>query len=150
MLRSVSELQGYVLAAKDGEIGLCKDFLFDDRHWVTRYKVADTGKWLPGRKVLVTPPSIESILKVKVEACIEGRCSKVMLRIKRVYEDATKSDGRRVLVDRLWPRGLSKEEAGVDLWLKNIAPTSALRKWFGHNLEKWTEFKRRYAKYLED
>ena len=73
-----------------------------------------------------------------------------MLRIKRVYSDAAESDGRRVLVDRIWPRGLSKEEAGVDRWLKEIAPTNALRKWFGHDPEKWDEFKRRYAEELED
>lgn len=58
MLRSVSELTGYVLLARDGEIGRCKDFLFDDRHWTIRYMVADTGKWLPGRRVLVSPLSL--------------------------------------------------------------------------------------------
>ncbi len=58
MLRSIDELLGYVLAAEDGEIGRCKDFLFDDRHWTIRYMVADTGKWLPGRKVLISPISL--------------------------------------------------------------------------------------------
>ncbi len=58
MLRSMEELEGYVLAATDGEIGRCKDFLFDDRHWVVRYMVADTGKWLPGRRVLISPISL--------------------------------------------------------------------------------------------
>lgn len=66
------------------------------------------------------------------------------IRIKRVYEQPDKHDGRRILVDRLWPRGLTKEKASVDLWLKDIAPSTALRKWFGHDPEKWLEFKKRY------
>lgn len=64
--------------------------------------------------------------------------------IKRVYEPASDGDGFRILVDRLWPRGLSKEKAHVDLWLKEIAPSTELRKWFGHDPEKWAEFQRRY------
>ena len=59
MLRSVNEIMNYTLVAKDGEIGRCKDFLFDDQHWTIRYMVADTGKWLPGRKVLISPLSLE-------------------------------------------------------------------------------------------
>src|SRR5690606_10743463 len=69
---------------------------------------------------------------------------RMKLRIKRVYEPKSASDGRRILVDRLWPRGLSKELAGVDLWLKEVAPSSQLRKWFGHDPAKWDEFRRRY------
>lgn len=64
--------------------------------------------------------------------------------IKRIYEPAEVSDGIRVLVDRLWPRGVSKEEAGVDLWLKAIAPSPDLRKWFGHDPAHWEEFGHRY------
>jgi uncharacterized protein YeaO (DUF488 family) len=64
--------------------------------------------------------------------------------IKRVYEPAAPSDGRRILVDRLWPRGLSKEKAGVDLWLRDVAPSPQLRRWFAHDPCKWTEFRRRY------
>ena len=60
-----------------------------------------------------------------------------MIRIKRVYEEPAKDDGYRILVDRLWPRGLTKERAKVDLWMKEIAPSDALRKWFGHEAEKW-------------
>ena len=67
-----------------------------------------------------------------------------MIRIKRVYEQPAKDDGYRILVDRLWPRGLTKERAKVDLWMKQIAPSDALRKWFGHEPEKWAEFARRY------
>ena len=66
------------------------------------------------------------------------------LRLKRVYEPAASSDGVRVLVDRLWPRGLTKEKAAVDHWMKEVAPSSDLRKWFGHDPDRWTEFKRRY------
>lgn len=66
------------------------------------------------------------------------------VKIKRVYEVPDKTDGKRVLVDRLWPRGLSKEKAAVDLWLKEIAPSTELRKWFNHEPERWSEFKKRY------
>ncbi|HEY5337609.1 MAG TPA: DUF488 domain-containing protein [Rhizomicrobium sp.] len=66
------------------------------------------------------------------------------IRIKRVYDPPDKDDGARVLVDRLWPRGLRKESAAVTLWLKEIAPSSELRKWFGHAPARWTEFSRRY------
>lgn len=66
------------------------------------------------------------------------------IHIKRVYEAPAKSDGYRVLVDRLWPRGLRKDEAIVDVWLKEIAPSAELRRWFGHAPEKWSEFRRRY------
>lgn len=67
------------------------------------------------------------------------------LAIKRVYAPAADDDGLRVLVDRLWPRGLSKDQARVDLWAKELAPSDALRQWFGHDPEKWVEFQRRYA-----
>jgi len=66
------------------------------------------------------------------------------IRIKRVYEKRSDADGMRILVDRLWPRGLTKEKAAVDLWLKNIAPSTELRKWFGHDPNKWKEFMKRY------
>jgi uncharacterized protein YeaO (DUF488 family) len=68
----------------------------------------------------------------------------LMIALKRVYDEPEPSDGTRVLVDRLWPRGLSKERAHVDLWLKEIAPGSELRSWFGHDPKKFTEFRRRY------
>lgn len=70
------------------------------------------------------------------------------LRIKRVYAQPDKHDGRRILVDRLWPRGLTKEKAGVDLWLKDIAPSTELRKWFGHDRGRWEQFKERYLSEL--
>jgi uncharacterized protein YeaO (DUF488 family) len=71
------------------------------------------------------------------------------ITIKRVYEPRAKSDGARVLVDRLWPRGVSKSAAQIDLWLKEIAPSDALRKWFGHEPSKWNEFRKRYFGELE-
>lgn len=66
------------------------------------------------------------------------------LRLKRVYEPLEEDDGLRVLVDRLWPRGRKKDEAAIDLWLKDIAPSAELRQWFGHVPGKWQEFRRRY------
>jgi uncharacterized protein YeaO (DUF488 family) len=66
------------------------------------------------------------------------------INIKRVYAQPDKSDGIRILVDRLWPRGLTKEKAAADLWLKEIAPSTELRKWFGHEPAKWPAFKKRY------
>lgn len=64
--------------------------------------------------------------------------------LKRAYDPADPSDGFRILVDRLWPRGVAKHSAGIDLWLKDIAPSTALRQWFGHDPEKWDEFRARY------
>ena len=70
--------------------------------------------------------------------------------VKRVYEPAVKSDGFRLLVDRLWPRGLSKENAHIDLWLRDIGPSTALRKWFNHDPARWAEFQRRYDAELKE
>jgi uncharacterized protein YeaO (DUF488 family) len=72
------------------------------------------------------------------------------MKIKRVYEKPSKEDGKRILVDRLWPRGLTKEKASIDLWLKEIAPTTKLRKWFGHDPDKWKEFQKRYHEELKN
>lgn len=72
------------------------------------------------------------------------------VQLKRVYLKPAKSDGCRILVDRLWPRGLSKQKAKVDHWLRDIAPSTALRKWYGHDPERWTEFQRRYRAELKD
>ena len=72
-----------------------------------------------------------------------------MLKVKRVYEKKDGSDGRRIYVDRLWPRGLSKREAEIDEWMKDLSPSADLRKWFGHEPAKFEEFKRRYRKELE-
>jgi uncharacterized protein YeaO (DUF488 family) len=70
------------------------------------------------------------------------------LRTKRIYEGAAKSDGRRILVDRLWPRGVSKENAKIDYWVKAVAPSHELRRWYQHDPGKWPEFRRRYFKEL--
>lgn len=72
------------------------------------------------------------------------------MKIKRVYEKPEREDGKRILVDRLWPRGLTKEKASIDLWLKDIAPSTELRKWFNHDPAKWKEFQKRYQLELEN
>ena len=71
------------------------------------------------------------------------------IRIKRVYEEPNREDGERILVDRLWPRGLTKEKAKVDLWLKDVAPSTELRKWFAHDPAKWAGFRSRYEEELK-
>lgn len=70
------------------------------------------------------------------------------IQVKRIYEPPSQGDGLRVLVDRIWPRGMSKQRAQVDRWLKEIAPSSALRHWFGHDPDRWPEFKQRYFREL--
>lgn len=72
------------------------------------------------------------------------------IKIKRVYEKKSNSDGYRILIDRLWPRGLKKTEAKVDLWIKEIAPSDDLRKWFAHDPERWISFKAKYKKELRE
>lgn len=72
------------------------------------------------------------------------------INLKRIYELPAKEDGYRILVDRLWPRGFTKEKASPDLWLKEIAPSTELRKWFGHDPEKWKEFQKRYREELKE
>ena len=75
---------------------------------------------------------------------------KMNIKLKRVYEKPDKNDGFRILVDRLWPRGLTKQKAKVDVWLKDIAPSTELRKWFAHDPEKWKEFIKKYKKELHE
>lgn len=71
------------------------------------------------------------------------------IQVKRVYEAAGSGDGKRILIDRLWPRGLSRAKAEVDVWMKEIAPSTELRRWYGHDVEKWAEFKKRYHAELD-
>jgi uncharacterized protein YeaO (DUF488 family) len=73
-----------------------------------------------------------------------------MIRLKRVYDAPAKTDGLRVLVERLWPRGMNKQRAAVDLWLKDVAPSPELRKWFAHEPVKWKEFEHRYWRELRE
>ena len=73
-----------------------------------------------------------------------------MIRLKRAYENPSPLDGHRVLVERLWPRGVTKERAALDLWLKEVAPSTELRRWFGHDPAKWAEFQRRYREELRE
>lgn len=72
------------------------------------------------------------------------------IHLKRVYEPASKQDGVRIFVERLWPRGIKKEELQMDLWLKEIAPSTELRKWFSHDLAKWERFQKKYAEELDE
>jgi len=74
----------------------------------------------------------------------------MVIKTKRIYEPAAKTDGYRVLVDRLWPRGIKKEAAQIDAWMKEVAPSTALRKWFNHEPEKWEEFVTKYKAELQD
>ncbi|KAA2242590.1 DUF488 family protein [Chitinophaga agrisoli] len=73
-----------------------------------------------------------------------------MIKIKRIYEDAKESDGHRILVDRLWPRGVKKEAAAIDAWEKDLAPSPPLRTWFGHKPERWEVFQQRYKEELKE
>lgn len=95
----------------------------------------------------------QKLKEVARDNTTEGRS---LFRVKRIYEPPSKEDGFRILVDRLWPRGMSKQRAQLDLWLKEIAPSDELRQWFSHESEKWHEFKKKYRtelsakKYLVD
>lgn len=73
-----------------------------------------------------------------------------MINLKRAYESAAKDDGLRILVERLWPRGVSKQKAQIDLWLKDLAPSAALRQWYSHDPVKWREFRKRYRAELKN
>ena len=73
-----------------------------------------------------------------------------MIKLKRVYEEPSSMDGVRVLVERLWPRGLTKKRAAIDLWLKEVAPSPELRKWFGHDPARWEQFQKRYRRELRE
>jgi uncharacterized protein YeaO (DUF488 family) len=75
---------------------------------------------------------------------------RAIVALKRAYEAPSRSDGLRVLVDRLWPRGLKREDAAIDAWLKDVAPSDGLRRWYKHDPKKWTEFRRRYLAELHD
>jgi len=72
-----------------------------------------------------------------------------MMQLKRAYDPPARGDGRRILVERLWPRGVKKEALALDAWLKDVAPSTELRKWFDHRVERWKEFQRRYRKELD-
>src|SRR6476646_9479649 len=83
----------------------------------------------------------------------DRRCNRrntAMIKLKRVYEEPSSKDGFRVLVERLWPRGLTKKRAAVDLWLKDVAPSPELRKWFAHDPARWEQFQKRYGRELRE
>jgi uncharacterized protein YeaO (DUF488 family) len=73
-----------------------------------------------------------------------------MIQLKRAYDEPTEADGLRILVERLWPRGLRKADARIDLWLKDVAPSTPLRQWYAHDVNRWPEFKRRYTDELRN
>lgn len=85
-----------------------------------------------------------------MQVSVAGGNNAAGLRIKRVYDPATPDDGCRILVDRVWPRGVQKQRARISLWLKSAAPSTELRKWFGHDPARWQEFRRRYLRELEE
>jgi uncharacterized protein YeaO (DUF488 family) len=80
---------------------------------------------------------------------MEKKAMKTPIRVKRVYDAPAPEDGRRILVDRLWPRGLTKEKAKIDYWAKDVSPSNELRKWYGHDPAKWGEFRKRYSAELD-
>jgi uncharacterized protein YeaO (DUF488 family) len=97
---------------------------------------------------------LKEIIKIKASDLITSdskkRVRNMKIKIKRVYEKPDKDDGKRILVDRLWPRGLTKRKASIDLWLKDIAPSTELRKWFDHDPARWKEFQKRYHQELKN
>ena len=86
---------------------------------------------------------------MQVDSSRPTRAPQLNLRVKRIYDPPEPSDGYRLLVDRLWPRGVSRERAALDAWMKEIAPSTELRRWFGHEPSRWQEFKRRYGLELD-
>jgi uncharacterized protein YeaO (DUF488 family) len=84
------------------------------------------------------------------QTALTQKISAANVKLKRAYDPPTRDDGTRILVDRLWPRGVSKQHAAIDQWMKEIAPSTSLRKWFSHDPARWAEFRRRYAKEVRD
>jgi uncharacterized protein YeaO (DUF488 family) len=80
-----------------------------------------------------------------MESSMKGRVPAGNIKLKRAYDTPAPEDGMRILVDRLWPRGLSKQRAAIDQWMKDLSPSTKLRQWFGHDPSRWDEFRRRYA-----
>src|SRR4051794_34267776 len=111
----------------------------------------DPGRANPQPAVVRLPrwPHQPEIMK-SGHACGRACMGAAMIKLKRAYEAATSSDGLRILVERLWPRGLSKPKAKVDLWLKSLAPSTELRKWYGHDPERWPPFRQRYEAELKN
>ena len=89
---------------------------------------------------------LERRCATELESSMKGKVPAGNIKLKRAYEPPAADDGMRILVDRLWPRGLSKQRAAIDQWMKDISPSTELRKWFGHDPSRWDEFRRRYAK----
>lgn len=99
--------------------------------------------------VLFSCKAIKLIKCTKVQRLIRQRLSYIMeIRLRRIYDDPGKDEGVRIFVERLWPRGISKSRAGIDLWARDLAPSAELRKWYSHEPEKWEEFRTRYISEL--
>src|SRR5690606_14601505 len=128
---------------------LSASFLRCKSPWWPRRPLATLGrKPRQGRKAATV--SIDAGAEVSWRGHrLSWRSTDVAVGLKRAYEAPADSDGMRVLVDRLWPRGVSKAAARIDLWLKDVAPSTELRKWFGHDPEKWPEFQKRYRAELK-
>ncbi len=102
------------------------------------------------REIQVANSYKQHFIRLIIASLLDAGWSPVKIELKRVYEQPEASDGNRILVERLWPRGLTKEKAQVDLWMKDIAPTTRLRKWFNHDPGKWEEFQKRYRAELRE
>lgn len=98
--------------------------------------------------VLACPTSVK--VGQQGATCVSAKISGKDVKLKRAYESPTDSDGTRVLVDRLWPRGVRKADAAIDYWAKELAPSTELRKWFAHDPSRWAEFRRRYVEEIEE
>jgi uncharacterized protein YeaO (DUF488 family) len=104
---------------------------------------------VPNAAVADRAMAVDSAAGARSRAAFDEKGAALMVRVKCAYDASTTSDGRRVLVDRAWPRGLSKDELRLDEWIKEIAPSAALRRWFGHDPAKFEAFKRRYFRELD-
>lgn len=127
---------------------LVRGYRVDEIQSLTRTRPHTLTPWAHVEGTRITYPGV---LARKSQSELGGHRerSSTMIRLKRVYDKAGPEDGKRVLVERLWPRGIKKSAVHVDAWLKEVGPSTALRKWFGHDPEKWNEFRKRYFHELE-
>jgi uncharacterized protein YeaO (DUF488 family) len=127
---------------------LIRGFSVEEIQSTTRTRPHRLTPWAHVERTRITYPPEPAMTKRQVFAEESERRTK-MIQIKRVYEAAASEDGKRFLVERLWPRGIKKSELRIDAWLKELGPSTSLRKWFGHDPKRWDEFRRRYFEELE-
>ncbi|MGB7438186.1 MAG: DUF488 family protein, partial [Candidatus Acidiferrum sp.] len=127
---------------------LARGFPVDEIQGTSHRRSHSLTPWARIEGTQVTYPSSRTVGKLHLIPTASHRRTK-MIRIKRVYEKAAPEDGRRFLVERLWPRGIKKSALDIDAWLKEVGPSTALRKWFGHEPKRWEEFHRRYFSELD-